>query len=258
MTRVEQIGDATLMLGDCLEILPSISEADVAVTDPPYGIDAAEWDTEVPLWALPLIRAALKHGGACYWFGVPPNVWTVALAGELDFRREIVWWHATGYPAKSNYRLTTETVLFMTAGEPAYFDADAIREEYEPRPERPSGRPDRQNPKGKSPGNVMRFARPAPRHDDEAEHPHAKPTGLLRRFVLASCPPRGVVLDPFMGSGTTGVACARLGRRFIGIEKDPRWFDLACRRIEQAYRQADLFVPAPKPKPKQLMLGGAE
>ena len=57
----------------------------------------------------------------------------------------------------------------------------------------------------------------------------------------------GVVLDPFMGSGTTGVACARLGRSFIGVEIEPRYFDIACRRIEQAQRQRDLFVHAPVP-----------
>ena len=54
-------------------------------------------------------------------------------------------------------------------------------------------------------------------------------------------------LDPFMGSGTTGVACAKLGRKFIGIEIEPKYFDIACRRIEQAYAQPDMFIePAPK------------
>ena len=63
------------------------------------------------------------------------------------------------------------------------------------------------------------------------------------------------VADPFMGSGTTGVACAKLGRKFIGIEIEPRYFDIACRRIEQAYAQADLFVEQPKPaEPQQTSL----
>jgi DNA modification methylase len=65
---------------------------------------------------------------------------------------------------------------------------------------------------------------------------------------------KGVVLDPFMGSGTTGVACVKLGRKFIGIECERKYFDAAVRRIEQAYAQGDLFVAAPSAKPKQLDL----
>ena len=77
------------------------------------------------------------------------------------------------------------------------------------------------------------------------EHPTQKPAPLMVWCVLKTS---GTVLDPFMGSGTTGVACARLGRRFIGVEIEPRYFDIACRRIEQAYRQPDLFVQRPAPK----------
>lgn len=56
----------------------------------------------------------------------------------------------------------------------------------------------------------------------------------------------GTVLDPFMGSGTTGVACAKMGRKFIGIEIEPKYFDIACKRIEEAYKQPDMFVELPK------------
>lgn len=72
----------------------------------------------------------------------------------------------------------------------------------------------------------------------EHYHPTQKPIALME-------------CDPFMGSGTTGVACARLGRRFIGVEIEPRYFDIACRRIEAAYRQRDLFIPAPVPDPPE-------
>jgi len=74
-------------------------------------------------------------------------------------------------------------------------------------------------------------------------HPNEKPVDLLRHIVEKA--PGEIVLDPFMGSGTTGVACARLGRRFIGIEIEERYFSIACRRIEAAQRQKDLFVHAP-------------
>jgi len=73
--------------------------------------------------------------------------------------------------------------------------------------------------------------------------------GDLVRYVI----PGGVALDPFMGSGTTGVACAQLGRRFIGIEIEPRYFEIACRRIEDAQRQGKLFEAAPEPEQASLL-----
>lgn len=85
------------------------------------------------------------------------------------------------------------------------------------------------------------------------EHPTQKPVELMEwciGFVTSS-----TIVDPFMGSGTAGVAAARLGRRFIGIEIEPRYFDIACRRIEEATKQADLFIEQPKrEKPEQWNL----
>jgi DNA modification methylase len=76
---------------------------------------------------------------------------------------------------------------------------------------------------------------------EDRSHPAEKPVPLLERLI-SKHPNCLTVLDPFMGSGTTGVACARLGRRFVGIEIEPRYFDIACRRIEEAQRQRDLLV----------------
>ncbi len=72
--------------------------------------------------------------------------------------------------------------------------------------------------------------------------------------VLIQKAPNGIILDPFMGSGTTGVACAKLGRKFIGIEIEPKYFDIACKRIEDAYRQGDLFVDPPAKPVQEAML----
>jgi site-specific DNA-methyltransferase (adenine-specific) len=74
-------------------------------------------------------------------------------------------------------------------------------------------------------------------------HPTEKPVGIMQWCIEKT--DAEVILDPFMGSGTTGVACARLGRRFIGCEIEEKYFDIACRRIEAAQRQADLFVRQP-------------
>lgn len=83
------------------------------------------------------------------------------------------------------------------------------------------------------------------------EHPTEKPVPLMMEIVADFTRPGETILDPFMGSGTTGVACAKLGRKFIGIEKDPRYFDISCQRIEAAYRQPDMFIAAPAAKVKQ-------
>jgi hypothetical protein len=90
--------------------------------------------------------------------------------------------------------------------------------------------------------------------DHEARsHPHQKPVSLLKELILKT-PAGCTIIDPFMGSGTTGVACAKLGRKFIGIEIEPKYFDIACRRIEQAYAQPDMFVQSPaKPVQEQMI-----
>ena len=79
-----------------------------------------------------------------------------------------------------------------------------------------------------------------PNYHDDTGHPTTKPIELMRQLVGKM--PAGVVLDPFMGSGTTGVACAQLGRKFIGIEIERKYFDIACERIDNAYRQARMFA----------------
>lgn len=89
----------------------------------------------------------------------------------------------------------------------------------------------------------------------KVDHPTQKPLGLITRLVSAMVPPHGTALDPFMGSGTTGVACVVSGRQFIGVEINQTYFDLACRRIEEAERQSDMFVTPPansNPAPSSL------
>ena len=90
--------------------------------------------------------------------------------------------------------------------------------------------------------------------DDVREHPTQKPVGVMEWCIDHLPPDAQTILDPFMGSGTTGVACAKLGRKFIGIEIDPKYFDIACKRIEDAYKQGDLFIEQPKPPKQEAML----
>jgi len=81
--------------------------------------------------------------------------------------------------------------------------------------------------------------------DRDGRHPTEKPQPLMREIITDFTGSGQIVLDPFMGSGTTGIACVKLGRKFIGIEIDERYFDIACERIRKAYAQPDMFVPAP-------------
>jgi len=85
---------------------------------------------------------------------------------------------------------------------------------------------------------------------DKNGHPCPKPIGWMRWAVSLASRAGETILDPFMGSGTTGVAAVKLGRRFIGIEIEPKYFDIACRRIEEATKQPDMFIE-PLPAPKQ-------
>ena len=87
-------------------------------------------------------------------------------------------------------------------------------------------------------------------HGEPSLHPTQKPLAVML-WCLDFLPDAQTILDPFMGSGTTGVACAKLGRKFIGIELEEKYFDIACERIQKAYDQPDLFIKQPSEKPKQ-------
>jgi len=87
-----------------------------------------------------------------------------------------------------------------------------------------------------------------------SSHPTEKPLGLVSDIVKKFTDHGETVIDPFMGSGTTGVACARMGRKFIGIEIEERYFDIACKRVEDAQRQSDMFVVPTKPMQQQNLL----
>ena len=104
------------------------------------------------------------------------------------------------------------------------------------------------------PVRVFRFAQCEQASEGPKFHPTQKPLALMAWCLKWIKAP--TVLDPFMGSGTTGVACQKLGRKFIGIEIEPKYFDIACKRIEEQWRQPRLFEE-PKPKPEQLELIGA-
>jgi DNA modification methylase len=224
-----QDSHVTIYHGDCRDALPNIHPCDLVLTDPPYGIRKSDWDVAVPLWVLPLLCKTMNTGASLYWFGLPPAIHAVAAYPNLLFLRELYWWYQTGYPCQRNYRMSTETIVFMASGRPKVFNGDAIREPYASRPERPNGRPERQHPNGKWPGNVIVWPRPAPNHADWTPHPTTKPASMLERFVLASSEPGGSILDPFMGCGSTLVAAKRNCRMAVGIDLSEEYCEYAAK-----------------------------
>jgi DNA modification methylase len=221
MIRVEHIGDATLYLADCREVLPMLSGIDAVVTDPPYGIahasnhvaatTTASWmNTEIQGDADTSVRDAVLE-----WHAGPWACFGTLKAPAPAARHSVLIWDkgpASGmgdlsFPWKPSFE------LIYVGGEGWAGSRDE---------------------------GVIKQCWIVTRASMGRVHPNEKPVELLRHIVEKA--PGDTVLDPFMGGGATGVACARLGRRFIGIEIEPRYFDIARRRIEEAQRQPDLFV----------------
>jgi DNA modification methylase len=244
--RVEHIHDATLYLGDCREMLPTLGRVDAVVTDPPYGVglkrktndfrDSAHFDAGASLQATVVYEDSPEQIQALIHSAIP-------MALERSTRGAIT----PGCRMMFEYpRPRSVGAVYVPNGagrDPWGFGCFNPILYYGACPYLASGRGSRPNSfSDNQPGR------------EEIDHPCPKPIGWMLWLVNRASLPGETILDPFMGSGTTGVACANLGRRFIGIEIEPKYFDIACRRIEQAYRQPRLFVePAPRPEQMALM-----
>lgn len=235
--RTERIGDATLYLGDCRDVLPTLSGVDALVTDPPYGIDAV------------LGMGGGGKGDGGMWRGV-------RIAGDQNVSARDVAIQAAGAPFAAFAKVNTAPVpgtrctIVWDKGE--HTGAGDLSLPWKPSFELVfiggAGWSWSHRGSGIVKCNAVAGC-VADRNDGHRFHPFEKPVAVMAHFCERA--PGDTILDPFMGSGTTGVACARLGRSFIGIEIEPRYFDIACRRIEQAQRQRDLFVHAPVPEPPE-------
>lgn len=219
--REEIIGDHRLILGDCAEAMGLAGAVDLVLTDPPYGIDYG--------------RAggfSASHGWGQWRENVawdqerpPREIFEAMLACSRD---QIIW----GGNYFTDYLPPTMQWLVWDKGQRDFSLADC---EIAWSSQQKAAR-------------IITYARGKAVRDGK-EHPTQKPIEVMV-WCLGFAPKAKTVLDPFMGSGTTGVACAQLGRQFIGIEREPRYFDIACRRIEEAYKQPRLFDDPP-PKPVQ-------
>ena len=210
MGDVVQIGDATLYHGDCLEILPTLDKVDAVVTDPPYGIGAAGG----------------VGGDNCAVVLRTDDIWddntadeAVDMARDMSGQQVIFGGNYYELPPTSCWLVWDKDNSGNFADcELAWTNLEKAVRLYKFR------------------WNGMLRANKERRGD----HPTQKPVGVMEWAIGHT--EGNTVLDPFMGSGTTGVACANLGRKFIGIEIERKYFDIACERIDAAYSQMRLFA----------------
>lgn len=234
MSRIETIGNATLYLGDSREILPALGPVDAIITDPPYG-DAATHASH-------LSSITLKNGEparqALGFSGISQDEcvrlatsWTEIAARWVVFTCEWKYGHAldaAGLLVRLGIWRKPDGAPQFTGDRPGTgWEAVAICH--------------RTGKKRWNGGGRHAFWS-WPKGQNDSGHPTGKPIGLLIDFVSDFTERGELVVDPFMGSGTTGVACMNLGRKFIGIEIEPKYFDIACERMENAQRQQRLFA----------------
>ena len=233
--RKVTIGEATLYCGDCAEILPTLEGIDVCITDPPYVITGKGCGMAGDRKYLKDITESDLEGGFDTGILAPFERFVVFCAKAqlielLSYTetRGLSWslctWNKPNPTplVNNNYLPDTEYIIHA-------FNKGGVYGDYRHKSRFII------HPSGKS----------------EYDHPTVKPLPVMQKFIETSSCRGQTILDPYMGSGTTGVACAAMGRRFIGCEISEKYFDIACRRIEAAYSQPDLFVTMPPKLPTQ-------
>lgn len=229
--REEIIGSARLILGDCREFIEPLRAAACVLTDPPYGISYSSGHKTDRLWAEKNIRndadTSLRDLVLSLLAGVPMLVFGSRRRDLPKDCRMVLTWDkgpALGMGDLSiPWKPTTEEIYVVGRGFVGSRTAGAVI--YHP--------------------PVQSMAK------NGRVHPNEKPVGLFRRLLQNM--PGGAVADPFMGSGSCGVAAILEGRSYVGCEEVPKYFDIALRRIEAAQRQRDLFIEPPVAEPPEDM-----
>ncbi len=224
MTTRAEIGDALLLCGNAVDMIGTLPPADLVVTDPPYlltsggkdrgymsGKFGGQYDNDGRLvtcdisWpeVMGVVALALREGGDAYVMADDKNLTLAANAAEaadLKHHRHLVW-HKSGGTPNRWYMKSAEFALYLYAGAPRTINDCGMGQVFVARPGSDTG------------------------------HPTEKPISLMQTWIEQSSRPGDLVIDPFMGSGTTGIAALRAGRRFIGIEIDPKWYRVAENRL---------------------------
>ncbi len=260
-----------LICGDAIEVLsrmPSES-VDLVIADPPYNLgkdygnnrdlkDWSDYERFTEAWIGQAIRV-LKPTGSFYVFMGVRFISKLFTALEekhrLLFNSWITWHYTQGMGRKVGFSPRHEDILFFNKSREFTFNLDDVRvpQKYYRQ---------RNNMAGANPGDVWQFSHVHYCSAERVEHPTQKPEALIERIIRASSNPSDLVLDPFVGSGTTSRVAALLGRRWIGIDINPDYIALAHRRLEEAGTALDSFDPRlnrtpldqPESAPSQLQL----
>ena len=206
--RCEQIGRATLYLGDCAEILPTLDRVDAVVTDPPYGIGAAKRGTIGTSKAAPV-----RDFGQAAWDNSPVTPELLAQVRAAGRWNIIFGGNYYAAPASSCWLVWDK----VNTGE--FADCELAWTNL---------------PKAVRRIRYMWNGMLREPGAQRGDHPTQKPLEVMKWCIGHLPEPNETILDPFMGSGTTGVAALQMGRSFIGIEREERYFEAACRRMREA------------------------
>jgi site-specific DNA-methyltransferase (adenine-specific) len=251
MSEPVTIGNATLYLGDCLQILPTLAKVDAVVTDPPYADEAHAIGRRVLTRGRALGRARAVDSAALpfaplaadtrlaliEWAAANINGWLLAFCQA----ESVAGWREEIESAGARW---IRAQIWVKPDSAPQLSGDRPAQGYESIATAWCGS-GRSQWNGGGKRGVYTFTK----HDSEYghgglqnEHPTKKPLALMIELVSLFSNDSSTILDPFMGSGTTGVACMNLGRKFIGIEIEKKYFDIACERIDQAQRQGRMFA----------------
>lgn len=244
----------TIFNEDALAGLVRIPDAsiDLILTDPPYGLGkdygndsdkqaAAEYLTWTERW-IDAVLPKLKPTGSLYLFltwRYSPEVF-VMLKQRMMMLNEIIWDRRVPSMGGSIRSFTSvhDTIGFFAKEKGYYFDLDAVRVPYDAVTKKARSRAIFVGAKwlelGYNPKDLWSVSRLHKENPERANHPTQKPLEIIERMVLASCPPGGIVLDPFMGSGTTAIAARRCGRNFVGFELNPEYCEIISQRLASA------------------------
>ncbi|QIG68706.1 modification DNA-methylase protein [Rhizobium phage RHph_TM3_3_14B] len=253
--RIERIGDAVLYNGDCLEVMDSLEPVDHVIGDPPYEKEAHRSMRRTQKSIKTGINADLDFEAITEDLrgGVAREATRLSRGWALLFcQAEAVGdWRDVLETAGAKYK---RSMIWVKPDSTPQLNGQMPAMGYESMPLAWCGEGhSRWNAGGKR-GVYTHLTN---QRDRDGRHPTEKPIPLMRELLQDFTNPGQTILDPFMGSGTTGVACAKMGRKFIGIELDTKYFDVACERITKAYAQGDMFVEAPRRKERPASLFAA-
>jgi site-specific DNA-methyltransferase (adenine-specific)/modification methylase len=220
-TRIETIGDATLYLGDSMEILQTLDEVDAVVTDPPYGI-GFQYENDKDS------RDGYEEN-CRKWFFLCKQI-SKSIAISAGQQNVVMWAHIEPWRHQLAWHKPNSigrTSIGFCKWEPILVWGEV----------------------GKSRADIFQASIIV----DESANGHPCPKPIQWAIEVINYFDGKIILDPFMGSGTTGVAALQMGRKFIGIEREQKYFDIACKRIEQASKQVDMFIQPVKQTQESLI-----